>query len=238
MATFDPTDYGTMKQRIREELPRSTSADDARIGMAISDSIKFYRVHKFYWNEFTDQFTTTIGQESYGTVADEGAGKGYDDALFGIDQVYAELSGGRWVPVDEWPFDTIRLWNVATTVQGYPDFYSWHQKKLWVSPPPHVTYDLRIDGIQDIGTIVYAWTDTAWIFYEENGSVVGDSYTNDWFTEGEELIRLHAKVALAENVYKDDREAQRLRAREYEVLAQARERSRAFRSNTYIVPYN
>jgi hypothetical protein len=227
-----------MRHRISEELPRRTSDDTDRITLAIRDAIRFYRVHKFLWNEFTDQFTTTIGQENYGNATAEGAGLGYNDDLFGVDQVYAELSGSRWVPVEEKILDVIREWNVATTVSGYPDYYSWHQKKIWVSPIPHVAYDLRIDGIKDIGTPVATWDGTVWDFFEEDGTtVLTDSWTNDWMVEGEELIRTRAKVDLAENIFKDDREANRMRRREFELFAQARERSRAYRSNATIEPY-
>ena len=232
------SNLGSMRQRIRDELPRRTSDDTDRITNAIITSIKFYRSHRFYFNNIEDIFATTIGKEDYGNATDEGAGKGYNDDLFGIQQVYIELSGSRWVPVDEWPFDTIRLWNVATTVRGYADFYAWHNQKFWVSPAAHIVYNIRIDGIKDIGTPVATWDGSEWDFFEPDGTtVLTDSFANNWFTEGEELIRLHSKVDLAENVFKDDREANRLARREFLVRAEAQERMRAFRAQTNILPY-
>jgi hypothetical protein len=230
-----------MIARIQDELPRRSSDDETRIKLAIIDSIEFYRTKKFFFNQITDEFTTTIGEEAYGTATAEGGlSSGYDDDLFGIDQLYADDAGGNFTPVDEWVLDVIRLQNHNTSVgRGYPDYYAWFNKQIYFSPVPHVAYDVRIDGIKDVGTPVVTTSSGVHAFFEPGGTVpLADSYTNEWFTEAQELIRLHAKIDLAENVFHDDRTARRLADREDRVLIQLKSRLRAFNKNTYLVPYS
>lgn len=233
------SDLGTLIYRVLDELPRNTSSDEDRIKLAAIDAIKYWRTTPLFFNEITDQFTVTIGEEAYGDVASEGAGAGYDNTLLGINCLYADDAGGHFEPVEQWPLDIVRLQNTNTTsIRGYPDFFAFFNKQIYVSPVPHVAYDIRIDGIKDIGTPVAQASAGTLQFFEPDGTTaLTDAYTSEWFTEAEELIRLEIKINLAENVFRDFGLANILRSRRTDVFNKVQDRKRAFRHNSRVIPY-
>jgi len=229
------SDLGTMRLRTQEELPRRGTPEVSRVTLAIISAIVRWRSHNFGFNEFTDQFTVTVGQESYDNTE-------YDSDLLGIGIVTHDDTNDNWSdPLGQWPFTINRLRTSNTTSdKGYPDYYYWFAEKLWVSPVPHLAYDLRIDGIKDVGTpVVTGTTGGVFTFYEPDGSTaLSDSYTSDWFTgDMEELIRTSAKIDLMENWLEDDRGAARLRRREADIYRNVRHARHNFRRATKLVPY-
>lgn len=207
------SDLATMTQRIKEELPRNASNDDERIYRAIIDSIRFYRHHRFPWNEESGTFAMVADQQAYGLGS--GANNVPADFLWPI-ALFVEVSNS-WRELDQIPFSMLRYLTPTSTQSGYPSKYAWHDNQLWFVAIPFTTDDIRIDYVKDIDT-PYATYDGAWEFYEGDGTALAGTYTNAWFTDAEELIRLHAEAQLARVVFKDDELADRLEQRESFIL--------------------
>ena len=91
----------------------------------------------------------------------------------------------------------------STTPSGPPSHYAYRTERLYVWPVPDAEYLLEAFTVSKLTAIT------------------SDTGHNAWVREAEELIRLHAKVDLFENVIREDptyAEATRLRRREQEVL--------------------
>ena len=67
------------------------------------------------------------------------------------------------------------------------------------------------------------------------GIPAADGDSNAWTTEAEELIRLRAKADLFENVIRDYAEADRMRAREMEVLMSMNSLNNARTASGFVV---
>lgn len=229
---------GTLIQRIKEELPRHASADDDRITLAILSTLEYYKHKQLGFNEGTATFTTTVDQESYGNESEEGAGAGYPNDLLAPGVVFLEHAGGTWVDLPQRNIDYIRQENYTDVYQGYADYYAWFEEKIYLTPVPHVTYDIRLDYIKDLGSPFAVYESNAWVFKEDiTEDPIDNTYENDWFDKAEELIRLHAKIDLNENVFKNLREADRLRGRESEVYRNLKGQYNIKKMNSPRIPY-
>jgi len=231
------SDYGTMLERIKYELPRGTSTDDTRVTLAIISAIERNRHIPFFFNVDTATFATTAGEQAYGNVTAEGAGAGYPDDLLGILTLFVNYGGDIWTEAESVPIDEIRREFVSDSYRGYANKWSWYNNQIYLDRNPHVAYDIRLDYLKDIGTPVATY-DGAWNFYEEDGSTaLASAYTNSWFTSGEELIRTDAKIDLHENWLKDDRSASRLRRRLDEIKHIVKARGEAQKGRKTVTPY-
>jgi hypothetical protein len=61
---------GTMLQRIRQEIHRQATPDNAMMKMAMISSIRFYSTYSFRFNQGTHTFLTTVDQQVYQPVGE------------------------------------------------------------------------------------------------------------------------------------------------------------------------
>lgn len=183
-----------MKARIADELARDDLT--SQIALAITSAIAHYERRRWWFNEQTSTFTTVAGTDTYTTSSATFLASLIDDDVLTI------TVDGATDPLGKITFAEMARLRIDTTTQsGPPAKYALYMQRLYLWPVPDDTYTM---------TVFYAGNLTA---------LANDSATNAWTTEAEELIRLHAKVDLLENVIRDFPEADRMRMREMDVLA-------------------
>ena len=208
------SDLATMSERIQEELPRNSAVEENRVYRAIIDSVKFYGYYALGFNEETSTFSTVVSQQAY--TRGSGASN-FPADLFYPKEIYVDVTG-TWEPLDQRPLGVVRYQTPTDLNRGYPRYWAWHKDSFYFTPIPHVASDIRIDYIKDIGTPTITFDGSQWTFDDEDGNALTGAYTNEWFTDAEELIRLHAEVQLTEVVFKNREHSSFLRQREREVL--------------------
>lgn len=184
---------GTMKARIADELARADLT--SQIALAITSAIAFYDTRRFWFNETEATFNTVSGTDAY-TASDAA----FIATLIEDDSMTVTVSGKK-SPLRKVPFGEIQAERIDAVPAGPPARYAFYRQRLYVAPVPDAAYALIV------------------FYTAQLGVPASDGASNAWTTEAEELIRLHAKVDLFENVIRDYPEADRMRAREADVLA-------------------
>ena len=186
-----------MKTRIGLELKRNDLINDGSVSAAILSSLDFYKRQKFRWNQARADASLTDGIEYYGLPAD-----------------FIEMDTAVLIHNDELDFmqqrshywiDENKEWS---NYQSRPYVIAVQADEFRMYPiPDSQPYTVRI-------TYTY-----------EQPKPSADDDTSDWFTDGEELIRTHAKVDLLENSIRGESaflEAKVLRGREMEIASSLR----------------
>lgn len=208
MATYDD-----IVSRIGDDLNRSDLA--TQIGVALNRAIAHYQSERTWFNETSDTFTTTSGQESY-TTAD---GLATDIVL--IDSVQITDSASNEYILIPRTWDQIRgQQSKPATYTGLPSEWAWYQAKLWLYPTPNATL-----------------TGTVW--YVKSYAELTTGNSNDWTTNTEalELIESRATWWVASRLLKEYDRAQLAKAEEAEALMRLRERTNRAISRGTIRPY-
>lgn len=201
---------GTMKTRIADELARADLT--SQIALAIVSAISFYETRRFWFLETEATFNTTSGTDAYTSATAT-----FISTLIDDDSMTVTVSGDKQ-SLQKIPFGQMQEMRINTTAAGAPRFFSFYRQRLYLAPVPDATYAIIV-------------------FYLGALGVPGaDGSSNAWTTEAEELIRLHAKVDLFENVIRDFAEADRLRLREADVLAKLTALSNRRTASGMVVP--
>ena len=198
-----------MQSRIADELVRTDLT--SQIQNAIQSAISFYSTRRFQFNEGKAVRNTAASDEYVGLPTDF---LGLDTLGITINSRYYQLIQRTHDYLDE------INWS-AGTYTGAPTAFSLYEENLRLYPIPDDTYELTITYLKDLSDL----------------SASAD--TNAWMTTGEELIRMHAKVDLLENVIRGPealQEAGRMRLREQEVLQQMDRSATTYRSTGRIRP--
>ena len=153
------------------------SLTTAQVNLAIQSAIAYYQRCRFYFNESRAQtFSTVASQEYYGTADNTNIPN-----LSKIDTLVISVNGVRY-PLTVQPWDMLEQKASTTTSLGQPDEYAYYAQQIRLYPIPDGSYTIQISGL-----IRFA-------------ALSADGDTNDWVTDGEELIRARAKWDLAMNV--------------------------------------
>jgi len=203
------TTFGTMKTRIANELKRGNLTSETE--NAIISAQRYYKRSRFRFN--IARTTTTLSP----------------------DIEYVDL------PSDFIEADTMVLQEDSTLDFMQERSHYWiDREKQWTDyrSRPYVysvqADELRLFPVPDSGSYTLVMT-----YQYELSEPTSDSFTSAWFTDGEELIRTHAKVDLLENVIRGPEsmdEAGRLRLRENEVLKQLRIEYKRSQSSGRLTP--
>lgn len=143
----------------------------AEARLAIKSAIRFYETKKFYFNEARSTLDTVAGQEYYQLPTNFQA----------IDSLTLTTSNYTY-PLIPRTFQWIEEHQTNDNFRGRPTEYAVYGQQLRVYPIPNeadrmeMAYQTRFDEL----------------------SATAD--TNAWMTDGEELIRMRAKVDLLQNV--------------------------------------
>lgn len=207
------SDYGTMVSRIKDELKRSDL--ETQIKRAIITSLAFYKRHRFTWNHTRATLALTPNTEYYQLPSNfvEVDTLILQSGNSELDYLYERTH--HWLDREkEW--DGYRSRPAVFAIQNY---------ELRLYPTPDQTYTILMSYQFEQKSITYSATTTA---------------SNEWMTQGEELVRLHAKIDVLENIIRGPesfQESQALRMRERDIYKQLkREYNRASSSGT-IMPW-
>lgn len=190
---------GTMKTRIADEIARSDLT--SQIALAIASAVQFYESRRFWFLETEGSFNTISSTDAYTT-----SNATFLSTMIDDDSMTATVNGDR-EPMVKLTFNQMQPLRLNTDPMGPPRFWAYYRQRIYLHPVPDAAYTITVYYLTTLG-------------------VPGaDGSSNAWTTEAEELIRLHAKVDLFENVIRDFSEADRLRLREADVLSRLTELS-------------
>jgi len=182
----------------------------SQIQNAIISALRFYKRHKFRFNVARATADTTADIEYYGLPDD-----------------FIELDTMVLQEGQELVFMTERSHYWIDQEKGWADYrdrprvYSVQADEFRLYPIPDGVYELTLT------------------YHYELPEPSADTDTSSWFTDGEELIRTHAKVDILENIIRGPeslQEAQVLRLREQEVLKQLRIEYKRSQSSGTLTP--
>lgn len=185
---------GEMKARIADELDRSDADFFIAVDREIRSAIKHFETSRFTWNEKIIDLNVTAGTEWYSssTITD----------LIKVDS-WSLIDGGWSLPMTKRKFEWIDERQMSPGVRGMPTDWTHYERKLRIYPIPDRNYAGK-------AAVVYRLS--------ELGTTDGDS--NDWLSEGEALIRLHASMNVAGNWLRDFEKAAALRVLRDDAFAQ------------------
>jgi hypothetical protein len=173
---------GTMVSRISTEVRGTISS--AEIKVKIFEAIDAYSHENFGWNEATDSFSTVVSQQEYEM---DGADAPGDIVLIETMSVEYGSRKTRLFPADPSNLRTDRL----VVTNSIPTHWAVWNNKINIFPAPNSVYTMWLDYIQDVNTLTAASADAS---------------TNQWFVQGERLIRAHAKALIFGELLRNDTE--------------------------------
>lgn len=188
------TDLTTMRTKIASEITRDLTLNNmsSRVTTAINDAIKLWEGERFMFNERRYKINAVATVEYYALVDPTlqtfaGGAVPLGETILEIDSITA-TQGTTPYPLtprtQQW-FDRYQA-SVGST-GGPPSDYGIYGNQLRLFPVPDAVYAINISALARIGP----------------NPVTNDTDTNDWFTEGEMLIREQAKVLLGRFPLKD-----------------------------------
>ena len=182
--------FAAMKTRIVDETLRD-DLTATQLGNAINDAIKQWEGERFKFNEKRYQILTVASTEYYDLsgstlLTSAGAAVGTGEALLELDDITATVNSQpyRLVPrtqqhVNEWQ---------SSSYTGQPADFTLYGAQLRLFPIPDAVYTLNLMGLARLAP----------------NPLSADGDTNAWMTEGEPLIRAHAKMLLYRDVLRDN----------------------------------
>lgn len=203
--------YLDMQTRIADELVRSDLS--SQIQAAIKSAISFYAAEHFYFNEKRAYRLTTDGTEFVALPSDF------------VDMIKLTLTVGDYkYPLEQRTFSYIEERNTNANWKSRPVEFALWNDQVRLYPVPDGQYQLNI------------------AYQSELEELNADTDTNAWVkgSDAEELIRLHAKVDLLENVIRGPEalaEAARYSGREGVVLERLRAETNMRLSSNTLKPY-
>lgn len=177
---------------------------------AILSALRFYKRQPFRWNITRTQTTLADGVEFYALPT---------DFIEAYSVVLTE--GSELELLTERSYFWVEEAKQWSDYKSRPYVYTVQNDEFRVYPVPDKAYVVTMNYVYEL---------------PEPST---DASTNAWFTDGEELIRTHAKVDLLENVIRGQeslQEAQILRGREQEILSQLRREYKRSQSSGRITP--
>lgn len=206
--------WGAMKTRIANEIARSDLTSE--IAEAMKSAVRFYRwKYRFFLGEDVRTFYTVAGQETY-----TDANTSYQQLYNAGDDSMRITFGGLPEPLRKVTYAEMEALSVGTTLRGIPSHYCLYENSVRFYPTPDAAYLItwsyhRADIFNGFRTFPYSGVPPTGI----DDTSPQDSAEGFWTTEAEELIRLHAKIDLFENVIRDPAEGATLKPRLAETLA-------------------
>lgn len=205
------TTLAVMKTRINNELQRDST--DQELLDSILGAIAFYRRQRFNWN-LRRATAATIAENEYYQVPPDFVEA--DSMILNVGNHRDRLTERTFYWIEDQEQDANYF--------SRPEAFAVQNGEFRLYPIPDQSYTLTLSYVRSL---------------PEVSASAADSASNAWMTDGEELIRLHAKVDLLENRIRGPEsfeEASRLRAREGEVLVQLRREYKRAQSSGRVEP--
>jgi hypothetical protein len=190
------SDFGTMQDRIGRELKRPDL--EAEIKDSILSALEFFKRNRLRFNSKRATLKVVPGQEYYQLPSDFIASNTMVLRSGAQELDFVEMRSSHWL-------DREKEW------AGYnsrPAVYAIQNNELRLYPVPDLSYTILMSFVYELPNVSASALDTA---------------SNAWMTDGEELIRTHAKVDMLENIIRGPeafQEASLLRGREAQVFKQ------------------
>jgi hypothetical protein len=189
------SNWGTAKRIVQERIHRYGSADPVIISRALAEAIGRYNTTRFWFNTTSADVPTVAGTYEYGQETSDGALDGYPTDMLKPVKLTMRVSS-TWYDITTISIDEFRDKFLESSYRGFPEKWCWFAKNIMLYPTPNGVYAVKIDYIQDIGTPVASWDGSVWS-YSVAGVAIDDTYTNNWFTEGMDLITARAVYFIA-----------------------------------------
>jgi hypothetical protein len=158
--------FGTMVQRIREDLNRGSDFD-SRIKQAICDAIVYYSPSRLGFNTKRSRALITSGMEVVALPTD----------WVESDYLRLEDNGDR-IPFDEVTYDWIEDRRENDTDRGMPQKYAIQHREMRLWPIPDHSYTLVFSFQYELRDVSISASDGA---------------TNGWMTDAEQCVRAWAQ---------------------------------------------
>lgn len=207
------SDFGTMQDRIGGELKRPEL--DTFIKDAILSALQFYKRKRFNWNSKRAKLPLVRNVEYYQLPSDFIESDTMVLESYGDELDFQEQRSHHWL-------DREKEWD------GYrsrPCVYSVQNYELRMYPVPDRSYTILMSYVYELPDISASASDTA---------------SNAWMVEGEELIRLHAKIDMLMNVIRGPesfQEAAMLEHREQTVFKQLDKEYKRANTSGRLIPW-
>jgi hypothetical protein len=156
------SNFGTMVQRIREDIDRGNSFD-SRIKNAICDAIVYYQTNRLGFNTKRARALIVSGMEMLALPTDW------------VEADYMRLEhDGQRIPFDEVTYDWIEDRRENDDERGEPEKYAIQHREMRLWPTPDHSYTLVFSFQYELREVSVSASDEA---------------TNAWMTEAEQLVR-------------------------------------------------
>lgn len=166
------SDFGTMKQRIADEMARGDlSVSATAVQSSVISAIARLERKRFVFNEFYDKTLTASG--TFAPLSQMAIVPVIVDSI-------KIVSGSRDYPITRRSWDELNSID-AGSYTGSPDYWAIQGQNIRLYPPPASDTVCKLAGVQKLTDISAAAATTA---------------TNAWMTDGEEMVRLLAKSML------------------------------------------
>jgi hypothetical protein len=139
------------------------------IERAVKKAVQYYTSQRAYFNESSATFNTVANQTEYTTPA---------TGIVELDLVTMNVNG-RIQEITPKPWQELAAQD-QTSWSGIPYYYGWRAESIRLYPKPNAIYTVTL------------------YFVKEFDELSGDSDTNAWITDGEDLIVNRAKIMLYE----------------------------------------
>ena len=188
------SNWGTAIERLAEETVRSSGNEDAKFARCLESSLKYISHENLWFNQASYEFNLTDSVAAYGQETDDGDADGYPSDFLKVRLATLQLDGtstyhplGAPITIEEY-----RKAHAHDDDTGYPQAYAFYANELLFIPTPNDSHAVTIDYTQNLGVPVNSFADGVWAT-KVNGSAVTPEYTNQWFTNGQELLIARAR---------------------------------------------
>ena len=147
-------DYGTLQNRIADELSRSDLA--AQIRNAVQSAIAFHESERFWFNEGESTAATAAGTQAYAVPAD----------FLEADALTLTASGNRH-PLTMRPWAWMRDIDVAAASRGRPGDWAYYADDIWLYPVPDGVYTLTLSYLKRLAALSASGDTNAWMTFGE-----------------------------------------------------------------------
>lgn len=170
--------FGDVVNRICDDFDEPSAEIGELVKREIKSAIEFYQSKRFWFN--TEIVPLVLTPTRLYALAD--FSPLYPIPL-SIESI--EVTSPTQFSLDSVTYNFMKDYE-ATIDSGVPDYFCVYNKTLFIYPTPDQNYNSLVSG-----TVQYA-------------DLIGDSDTNPWLVEGEQLIRTHAMMVVARRKFRDD----------------------------------
>lgn len=147
-------DYGTLQNRIADEIARSDLT--AQIREAIQSAIRLHESERFWFNEAEATAQSVAGQAAYAVPGD----------FLEPDALTLSVSGNRY-PLSPRSYGWLRGAAINEAARGRPTDWAYYADQLWLYPAPDAAYTLTLSYLKRLPVLAASGDANAWMTHGE-----------------------------------------------------------------------